>query len=102
MQKVEIVSTQDFILWLEALPLKEKLLIKKRLLHVEAEGHFGKVKPREGGLFELKWKNGKRVYFGKIGNKKIILLSGGGKNGQEKDIKKARVSLKRLSHHPSS
>ncbi len=41
------------------------------------------------GLFEFKWKNGLRIYF-VFKKKKLILLSGGSKNGQKKDIDKAK------------
>jgi len=39
---------------------------------------------------ELKWKNGRRVYYADIPEKKILLLLGGNKNGQDKDIRQAK------------
>ena len=48
---------------------------------------------RGGGLTEIKWKNGRRVYFSVIGNKVILLLIGGYKNAQNKEIKKQEFSL---------
>jgi putative addiction module killer protein len=42
------------------------------------------------GILELKWKNGRRVYYATIPEKKILLLLGGNKNGQDKDIRQAK------------
>lgn len=95
--KIVVDSTFDFDSWLENLPLKEELLIRKRIYAIETEGHFGDCKYLDEDLFELRWKNGKRLYFAKLSDKKIILLLGGRKNAQEKEIKKARLLLKRLS-----
>lgn len=41
------------------------------------------------GVYELKFKfgSGYRIYFGKDGNKIIVLLNGGDKKTQNKDIK---------------
>jgi putative addiction module killer protein len=95
--KIEVKSSPDFKSWIESLSLPEELLIKKRILLIEEEGHFGDCKYLGDGLFELRWKNGKRVYFAKLTNRRILLLLGGRKNAQEKEIKKARLLLKRFS-----
>jgi putative addiction module killer protein len=95
--KIGIDSTADFDAWLKELPLREELQVRKRIYIIEQEGHFGDCKYLDEFLFELRWKNGRRIYFAKLNNKKIILLLGGRKNAQEKEIKKARLLLKRLS-----
>lgn len=41
-------------------------------------------------MCELRWKNGRRVYYAEIPEKQIILLLGGNKNGQDKDIRRAK------------
>jgi len=48
------------------------------------------------GVCELRihYGPGIRVYYGKIGNKLILLLCGGDKGSQEKDIVKAKEYLK--------
>jgi putative addiction module killer protein len=73
------------------------LQIRKRLLLIEQEGHFGDFKYVDDHLFELRWQNGRRIYFAKLSGKKILLLIGGRKNAQEKEIKKAKALIKRLS-----
>ncbi len=95
--KIIVDFTDSFEVWLGDLSLREELLIRKRLYAIEEEGHFGDCKFLDDGLFELRWHNGFRVYFTKLNNKKVVLLLGGRKNAQEKDIKKARLLLKRLS-----
>ncbi len=49
------------------------------------------------GLFELKWKNGLRVYFGyvEMNGRAALVLLGGEKHGQNRDIAKARGILAR-------
>ena len=42
------------------------------------------------GLIELRWLNGIRVYSFLWGDSVIIALYGGNKNGQDKDIRKAK------------
>ncbi len=53
------------------------------------------------GLLELRWKNGRRVYYSIIekislkSNEFVLILLGGLKNEQKKDIQKAKRILKR-------
>jgi putative addiction module killer protein len=46
------------------------------------------------GEYRLDWGPGYRVYIGKDGDKLIILLGGGTKKGQQKDIDKAETIWK--------
>jgi putative component of toxin-antitoxin plasmid stabilization module len=41
-------------------------------------------------LIELRWRNGSRVYAFIKTNRIFIILLGGNKNGQDKDIRKAK------------
>ena len=56
--------------------------------------NFGDCKPLGGGLFELRMMLGPgyRVYFGREREKVVLLLCGGHKNSQEKDIKIAQAA----------
>jgi len=65
--------------------------IKIRLHRVE-DGNFGDCKSVGEGVFELRidYGTGYRVYFGQIGLTIVILLCGGDKSTQEKDIRKAQ------------
>jgi len=51
---------------------------------------LGDVRYLGNKLFEFKWKIGIRIYFVIKGRKIILLINGGNKNDQKRDIKKAR------------
>src|SRR3989338_858351 len=55
-------------------------------------GNFGKCDPVGQGIMELKldFGPGYRIYFGQMSQTLIILLCGGDKSTQSKDIKKAQ------------
>ena len=55
-------------------------------------GNFGDRKSLEEGIFELRFQFGAgyRIYFGLQGNRIVILLAGGSKKTQSKDIRIAR------------
>lgn len=55
-------------------------------------GNFGRCRDLKGGLWELKinFGPGYRTYFYKKGTAVVILLCGGDKGSQDKDIEKAR------------
>lgn len=76
---------------------KEQTQINARLQRIHSNGHFGDAKYLGAGLAELRWKNGWRVYFFKEALTGIILLIGGSKNAQEKDIKRARLLLRQYA-----
>ena len=59
-------------------------------------GNFGDCKAIGDGIAELRihYGPGIRVYYSKIGNKVILLLCGGDKGSQTKDINKAKEYLK--------
>jgi putative addiction module killer protein len=59
-------------------------------------GNFGDCKTLQDGVCELRihYGPGIRIYYGKIGNKLILLLCGGDKGSQERDIEKAKEHLK--------
>jgi putative addiction module killer protein len=49
-------------------------------------------------LFEIKFNNGNRVYYTEkvVDGKAIILILGGNKNGQDKDIKRAQKAAEKI------
>ena len=62
-----------------------------RIQKLENDEHFGDFKPVGNGINELKinYAKGYRVYFKETEGKIIILLIGGDKSNQQKDIEKA-------------
>lgn len=79
-----------FIEWLENLDPVIRFRVKERLDRI-ALGNLGDYKPINKDIFELRltFGAGYRIYFYKEGNKIILLLCGGNKATQKKDIKKA-------------
>lgn len=79
--------------WLDRLRDRDaRVRIRVRLDRVNLGG-FGDVKSLGGGLHELRIDVGPgyRVYFGQAGLCVVLLLCGGTKESQEKDIQQARV-----------
>ena len=94
-----IEKTVEFDKWIRKLnDLRAKAKILFRLQKLEKEEHFGNCEPVGDGIRELKinYAKGYRVYFKEIEGKIIILLVGGDKSTQQKDIVKAKGILKKL------
>ena len=86
---VEIRKTEMFTKWLDGLRdirVRARILVRIERL---ARGNPGDVKPVGAGVSELRIKYGPgyRVYYTKQGAKVLILLAGGSKRTQSKDIK---------------
>lgn len=96
-----IEKTTEFDKWFKKLnDLRAKAKILVRLQKLENEEHFGDCKPVGNGISELKinYSKGYRIYFKEADGKIIILLIGGDKSTQKKDIEKAKeiwVKLKK-------
>jgi putative addiction module killer protein len=75
--------------------LHTRAKILTRLDHLKV-GNFGDCKVLGDEIAELKihYGPGIRVYYSKIGNKVVLLLCGGDKSSQTKDINKAKEYLK--------
>ncbi len=95
---IKIKTTAQFDTWLLSLCEKEKGQIFARLQNIKSFAHFGDSKYLGKGLAELRWKNGKRIYFYRENNQTIILIIGGLKNEQKKDIKKTRFLLRKYAN----
>lgn len=94
-----IEKTLEFDKWLRKLKdLRAKAKIIFRIQKLESDGHFGDCKPVGEGVRELKidYAKGYRVYLNEKDGKIIILLIGGDKSTQQKDIEKAKEILKKL------
>jgi putative addiction module killer protein len=77
--------------WIDSLTdIKGRAKIRARLARLRA-GNLGEYKTVGEGVCEIKvdFGPGYRVYFGQLGNTLIVLLCGGDKSTQDKDIKKA-------------
>jgi len=90
------LGKQPFRDWLESLrDMKAAGKIEARLARVAA-GSFGDSQPVGEGVMELRldWGPGYRVYFARLGQMIVLLLCGGDKRTQDKDIKRAKDYFK--------
>jgi len=93
---VRVYETADgrcpFNDWLLALrDVHARARIRARIARVR-EGNFGDAKPIGEGVFELRVHHGPgyRIYFGRQGKAVVILLCGGDKRTQPRDIARAK------------
>jgi len=88
---IEIRKTEIFAKWLDGLhDIRARARILVRIERLAA-GNPGDVKPMGEGVSELRinYGPGYRVYYKKQGQKVVILLAGGDKSTQAKDIRTA-------------
>lgn len=94
---IEVYRTALFSDWFKSLKdERAKARIQTRIGRVEL-GNLGDAKFFNGiGELRIDYGPGYRIYFVKRGNTVIILLCGGDKSSQSKDIKKAAAMAKEL------
>lgn len=96
--RYEIETTQYFDEWLSK--IRDKSILHRldvrfnRITH----GNFGDFKQIDTSLFELRYffGSGYRVYYTVRNNKIVLLLCGGDKSTQSRDIAQARALLDQL------
>ncbi len=94
----EIKTTAIFDKWFKKLKDKgAKIRILARLDRV-THGNFGDIKEIENPLTEMRFffGSGYRIYYVIRDNTIVLLLNGGDKDSQKKDIEKAKEILKTL------
>ena len=94
---VEIRKTDTFAKWIDGLRdirARARILVRIERLSL---GNPGDVKPVGEGVSEMRidYGPGYRVYYQQIGQTVVVLLAGGDKRTQAKDIKSAL----RLAHN---
>lgn len=96
---IKIKKTKEFQSWFDSLTVKDQLKVESRLERILNLEYFGDAKGLGDGLAELRWANGWRVYFTKERGSTVLLLSGGNKNAQKKDIERARVLIQKYARN---
>jgi len=95
-----IEKTTEFDNWLRKLKdLKAKSKILFRIQKLENDEHFGDCRPVGGGIREMRvnFAKGYRIYFKEKDGKVIVLLCGGDKSTQQRDIRKAKEIWKKIN-----
>lgn len=89
---LELIKTGTFDDWLRRLSdVQGRARINARLRRVSL-GHLGDVKPLGEGIWEMRIFHGPgyRLYFLREDARVIVLLCGGDKGSQQRDIERAR------------
>jgi putative addiction module killer protein len=92
---IEVIKTSEFDDWLERLgDRKGKAKILVRIQRLQA-GNPGQVNNVGAGISEMKIDVGPgyRVYFKQTGMDIVLILCGGDKSTQDKDIKRAKETI---------
>jgi putative addiction module killer protein len=96
---LEVRRTELFIDWLDR--LSDARAVAKIAVRIQrmAQGNFGDCEPVGEGVSELRihYGPGYRVYFVQRGGVIVILLCGGDKSTQTKDIAKAKTLAKEVA-----
>ena len=95
---IEVRQTRAFREWLARLADKRAVeRIAQRIVRLQA-GLFGDVKSIGDGVAELRVDHGPcyRIYFVRRGAALVILLCGGDKSSQNRDIRTAKSMAKEL------
>ncbi len=89
---IVVRETENFKAWMQSLKERAtRAIINARIKRLSG-GNYGDVKPVGNGISELRinYGPGFRVYFMQRGSELIILLCGGDKATQRKDIETAK------------
>ena len=94
---------EPFEEWLDSLKAQKTQTIIIRRIERLQRGNFGDCTRLNGDLYELRihYGAGSRVYFGDLGEVLVLLLCGGSKRTQKRDIQKAKAyweEFKRRDH----
>lgn len=96
-----MIKTNHFDKWFRQMKdIRAAARIQMRLDRLAA-GNPGDVKPVGGGISELRidYGPGYRVYYRQMGDVLIVLLYGGDKSSQAKDIERARELAEEWADH---
>ena len=90
---MEIRQTEVYASWFRRLRDREGRIRIDRQIRRLSLGNPGDVRPVGGGVSELRidYGPGYRVYFLQRGEALVILLAGGDKDSQPRDIERARI-----------
>jgi putative addiction module killer protein len=98
---IEIIQSETFHHWLNKLKDRQiRARIHTRLDRMR-HGNFGDVAPIGEGLSEIRihYSSGYRVYFMQQEQQTIVLLNGGDKSTQNRDIKHAKIIARSWEEH---
>ncbi len=96
-RKLQVYQTQNgrepFTEWLRSIrDRRTRTRIRERLERLEI-GNVGDCQSVGSGVYEMRlhFGGGYRIYFGEIDNTIVLLLCGGDKSSQARDIERAKI-----------
>ena len=96
--KYVVKKTNNFNEWMDKLKdWRAQIRITARL-DAMAQGNFGDWKPIEDGMCELRidFGPGYRVYYGQIDRVVMLIIGGGSKGAQRRDIERALAHWRQI------
>ncbi|CAN8141192.1 Addiction module antitoxin RelB [uncultured Thiomicrorhabdus sp.] len=96
--KYKILTTAKFDKWFKGIKDKMTRYRLEARINQVARGNFGDCKPIDSNVNELRFffAGGIRIYYTIRGNEVVLLLNGGDKSTQSKDIATAKDLFKQL------
>jgi putative addiction module killer protein len=90
---IDTAGRSPFTKWLHSLNVQAAAKVATALERI-ADGNLSNVKPAGQGVLEYKidFGPGYRIYFGREGDRLVILLAGGTKKRQQGDIRHAKAN----------
>ena len=97
---IEVRRTDVFSRWIDQLRDDQAIARIVTRIYRLSLGNFGDVKSVGDGVSELRidYGPGYRVYFARIGSLVVLLLIGGTKKTQQKDIERAKALAKEIDN----
>lgn len=94
----EIRMTEFFEVWMRTLKDRQAVMAITKRIDRATKGNLGDIAPVGDGVSEMRLfvGQGYRLYFTLRGGRLIILLCGGDKSTQQRDIQKAKELAKNL------
>lgn len=90
---IDPAGRSPFTKWLRALNIQAAAKVATALERI-AQGNLSNIRPVGRGVLEYKvdFGPGYRIYFGRDGDRLVILLAGGTKKRQQEDIRRAKAN----------
>ena len=87
-----VIETEHFVQWVDSLRDMPTRIRLRRRLGKATRGNLGDVKPVGDGVWEMRefFGPGWRMYYIKQGSTIVVMLGGGDKSTQERDIERAK------------
>ncbi|WP_313083953.1 type II toxin-antitoxin system RelE/ParE family toxin [Pulveribacter sp.] len=93
-----VIETEAFAAWMDALKDKSTRARLQLRLRKAGLGHLGDVKPVGDGVWEMRefFGPGWRMYYVIRGSTIVVMLGGGDKFSQQRDIARAKAMTQEL------